>query len=131
MYDAIDASQEATTYQADGTTITLDTSTNTFSATAGSIASGNTGLVNGGQVYTGLAAKEDVSNKVDSTTGLSASSTDTQYPSAKAVYDAIDNATGGNTIPEMPNTCTAAAPCVLTNSTSDGSLVWVPIQQAE
>ena len=34
-----------------------------------------------------ITGKEDVSNKV---TTLSSSSTDTQYPSAKAVYDAID-----------------------------------------
>ena len=74
---------------------------------------------------------EVTSNKVDSTTGLSSSSTDTQYPSAKAVYDAIGNATGGNTIPEMPNGCDATHPCVLTNDTTDGHLVWVPIQQAE
>jgi hypothetical protein len=35
---------------------------------------------------------EDTSNKV---TSISASSTDTQYPSAKCVYDAIQNAGGG------------------------------------
>ena len=33
-----------------------------------------------------ISGKEDTSNKV---TSISASSTDTQYPSAKAVYDAI------------------------------------------
>lgn len=51
----VDAQISATTYDADGTTITLDPSTNTFSATAGSVASGNTGLINGGQVYSALA----------------------------------------------------------------------------
>ena len=35
-----------------------------------------------------LANKEDKSNKV---TSLSASSTDTQYPSAKCVYDIVGN----------------------------------------
>lgn len=40
-----------------------------------------------------LAAKEDKANKVSS---LSASSTDTQYPSAKAVYDAIFGAMNAN-----------------------------------
>lgn len=61
--------------------------------------------------------------------------TDTGLTTGAAVYDfvteKIGDATGGNTIPEMPNTCSKDAPCVLTNSTSDGSLVWVPIQQAE
>ena len=42
-------------------------------------------------ISTNLPAKEDVSNK---TTDISSSSTDTQYPSAKAVYTAI-NAGGG------------------------------------
>ena len=35
--------------------------------------------------------KEDVDNKV---TSLSSSSTDTEYPSAKCVYDYIDNLIG-------------------------------------
>ena len=35
-----------------------------------------------------IAGKEDASNKV---TSLSASSTDTQYPSAKCVYDIVGN----------------------------------------
>ena len=38
-----------------------------------------------------ITGKEDKSNKV---TSLSSSSTDTQYPSAKAVYDAINNDNG-------------------------------------
>lgn len=41
-----------------------------------------------------LSSKEDVANKV---TSLSASSTDTQYPSAKCVYDALQNA--GSSLP--------------------------------
>lgn len=45
-----------------------------------------------------LSSKEDKTNK---TTSLSSSSTDTQYPSAKAVYDAItevESSSGGNYI---------------------------------
>ena len=61
----------------------------------------------------------------------SVTSSGTSVPTTAAVYNAIQNATNGNVIPAMPNTCTAAAPCVLTNSTVDGSLTWVPIQQAE
>ena len=125
VYDAIAASEDATTYNADGTTITLDTTTNTFSATAGSIASGNTGLVNGGQVYTALGDKEDVSNKV---TSMDSQSTDAQYPSAKAVYDAIDAATGGNVIPEQDSSiCTAQHPCALVNVA--GALHWYTMAQ--
>lgn len=45
------------------------------------------GVMSGG-VYDALEAKEDVANKV---TELDASSTDDQYPSAKAVYDALED----------------------------------------
>lgn len=38
-----------------------------------------------------ISGKENSSNKV---TSISGSSTDTQYPSAKCVYDAINNAIG-------------------------------------
>lgn len=48
--------------------------------------------------------KEDKSNKV---TSLSSSSTDTEYPSAKAVYDALQNAGGGGE--SVVNVTTAAA----------------------
>lgn len=41
-----------------------------------------------GGVYDALEAKEDVANKV---TELDATSTDDQYPSAKAVYDALED----------------------------------------
>ena len=44
--------------------------------------------VQSGGVYDALEAKEDVANKV---TELDASSTDDQYPSAKAVYDALED----------------------------------------
>lgn len=37
-------------------------------------------------IYTALEGKEDVTNKV---TSISSSSTDTQYPSAKCVYDIV------------------------------------------
>ncbi len=90
---AITASEQATTYRGDTTTITLDTTTNTFSATAGSIASGNTGLVNGGQVYTALADKEDVSNKTQ-TVAATGSTSDDKYPSETAVRAAITAAAG-------------------------------------
>lgn len=48
----------------------------------------NTSLVGTGNisVVTDVSGKEDASNKVTSSTGISSSSTDTQYPSAKAVY---------------------------------------------
>ena len=46
----------------------------------------STNAVTSGGVYTALGLKEDVSNKV---TSLSSNSTDTQYPSAKCVYDLI------------------------------------------
>lgn len=49
-------------------------------------------LNNGTSVETGLANKEDTTNKV---TSLSSSSTDTEYPSAKAVFDALGSAGGG------------------------------------
>lgn len=45
------------------------------------------GVMSGG-VYDALEAKEDVANKV---TEIDASSTDDQYPSAKAVYDALED----------------------------------------
>jgi len=63
-----------------------------------SLPNGISGIPNGWQTYTEeeykevrhyeLATKEDITNKVVS---LSASSTDTQYPSAKAVYSNINN----------------------------------------
>lgn len=40
---------------------------------------------------TGNINLEETTNKIVSSTGISSSSTDTQYPSAKATYDAIDN----------------------------------------
>lgn len=43
-------------------------------------------LVKSGGVYSALSGKEATSNKV---TSLSSQSTDTQYPSAKCVYDLI------------------------------------------
>ena len=58
-------------------------------------ASGSTNPVTSGGVYTALSAKEASSNKV---TSLSAASTDTQYPSAKAVYDLFNSITDGNEV---------------------------------
>ena len=48
--------------------------------------SGSDNLVTSGGVHTALSSKEDTSNKV---TSLSSASTDTQYPSAKCVYDLV------------------------------------------
>ncbi len=47
--------------------------------------------ITSGGVYSALLNKENTSNKV---TAISSSSTDTQYPSAKCVYNAIQNAGG-------------------------------------
>lgn len=52
----------------------------------GSVISPVNGVVDLGNVVTDVSSKEDASNKV---TSLSSSSTDTQYPSAKAVYDLV------------------------------------------
>ena len=52
----------------------------------------STNPVKSGGVFTALSNKEDTSNK---TTTLSSSSTNTQYPSAKAVFDAISAISGG------------------------------------
>lgn len=48
-----------------------------------------------------------------------------------AVYDYVQSQTNGNVIPSMPDTCSATAPCVLTNDITTGALTWVPIQQVE
>lgn len=123
VYNAIHASEDATTYHADGTTITLDTDSNTFSATAGAIASDNTGLVNGGQVYTGLAAKVDIAQGASS-----ANKTLVTDASGNVTVSAIETAV----IPAIdPLVCNATHPCVLTNDTTDGHLVWVPIAQPQ
>ena len=50
--------------------------------------SGSDNPVTSGGVYTALAAKQD---KSDLVTTLSSASTDSQYPSAKCVYDIIGN----------------------------------------
>lgn len=49
---------------------------------------GSSNAVASGGVFTALEAKEDVANKV---TALDAASTDDQYPSAKCVYDALED----------------------------------------
>lgn len=46
------------------------------------------GVANLGTVITDVSGKENASNKV---TSLSSSSTDTQYPSAKCVYNMVGN----------------------------------------
>ena len=59
---------------------------------------GTSGVVDLGTVITShqdISGKENSSNKV---TSLSSSSTDTQYPSAKCVYDALQNAGSSITI---------------------------------
>ena len=56
---------------------------------------------------------------------------ETALVTGDAVYDYVQGITHGNVIPTMPDSCSSTAPCVLTNDTSTGALVWVPIQQAE
>jgi len=56
--------------------------------TTSSVTSGSSDLLTSGGAYSALSEKEDTSNKV---TSISSSSTDTQYPSAKAVYTQIGN----------------------------------------
>ena len=145
VYDAIQTSQTATTYTAGtnvqindneisatdttytaGSNITIDANNNNaIAATTGAISNGATTLVTGGTVYTALADKEDASNKV---TSMNAQSTDTQYPSAKAVYDAIQNSTGGLTIPaQSTSVCTAQHPCALVDVA--GALHWYTMAQ--
>ena len=58
----------------------------TIPSTTTSVTSGSSAALTSGGAYTALSAKENTSNKV---TSISASSTDTQYPSAKAVYTQI------------------------------------------
>ena len=70
-------------------------------------ASGSGNAITSGAVYTALSGKEDVSNKV---TTISGSSTDTQYPSAKCIYDnfgdyiATDNVYNVTIIGALANT---------------------------
>lgn len=54
-------------------------------------------------VQTAISSKESTSNKV---TTLSASSTDTQYPSAKAVYDSLQDIDGATVNVETPEEVT-------------------------
>lgn len=68
-------------YLADGSTLELNTSTHTFSIKDGGVGSN--------QIASSVKNSWEVnSNKV---TSLSSSSTDTEYPSAKCVYDAINS----------------------------------------
>ena len=60
----------------------------TIPTTTSSVTSGSSAALTSGGAYTALSEKEDTSNKV---TSISSSSTDTQYPSAKAVYTQIGN----------------------------------------
>lgn len=60
----------------------------TIPTTTSSVISGSSAALTSGGAYTALSGKEDTSNKV---TSISSSSTDTQYPSAKAVYTQIGN----------------------------------------
>lgn len=60
---------------------------------------------------------------------IDSNSTSTQYPSAAAVYDAIQDSTGGLTIPaQNANVCTAQHPCALVNEA--GTLHWYTMAQA-
>ena len=103
-----------------GAALTVDQDKNVNVTVAPGTANG-TIAVNGTDVA--VTNAEVTTNKVNSTTGLSASSTDTQYPSAKTVYDAIQNATGGATIPAQDSSvCTATTPCALVDEA--GNLNW-------
>lgn len=74
-----------------------------------------------------LSDKEDVNNKV---TSISSSSTDTQYPSAKAVYDALASSGGSGKITwtaTLNTTWTgASAPYTKTVSLTDMLSTYVP-----
>lgn len=65
--------------------------------------SGDTQYKINNDINSTFAEKEDTSNK---TTILSASSTDTQYPSAKCVYDSINTATNGVRVDVVDNLTT-------------------------
>lgn len=71
-----------------------------------------------------LAAKEDLSNKV---TSIGSSSDNDQYPSAKAVYDAIQAGSGGSVdkmtlaVPPFTGTCSTAAGTAAKTVTVDSS----------
>ena len=56
---------------------------------------GSAKAVTSGGIYNALLTKEAASNK---STSLSASSTDAQYPSAKAVWDLFNSITDGNSV---------------------------------
>lgn len=64
-----------------------------------------------------ISEKEDTSNKV---TSLSSASTDTQYPSAKAVYDAIQNSSSEWRL-IASNTMTSTATSVSITSDNDSN----------
>lgn len=69
-----------------GTANTLFVEGGGIIAASGNILNNENRLVTGGKVYTVLLDYQTLANLV---TSLSASSTDTQYPSAKCVYDAL------------------------------------------
>ena len=74
------------TNASNGINLSNDDGTLDVTVTPGSIANGDTGLVTGDAVFDALALKEDLSNKVNV---VNSNSTDIQYPTAKAVYNAI------------------------------------------
>lgn len=69
-----------------GTNNTLTVEGGGIIASSGNILNNESRLVTGGKVYTVLLDYQTLANLV---TALSSSSTDTQYPSAKCVYDAL------------------------------------------
>ncbi len=98
--------------QVNGTDLTPDSS-NKVNVTIAQGSADGTIAVNGADVSVKNA--EVTTNKV---TSMSGSSTDTQYPSAKAVYDAIQTATGGLTIPgKNASVCNDTTPCALVAET--------------
>ena len=62
-----------------------------YDTTNGGTSSSSNKLITSNAVFNGLSGKESTSNKV---TSISSSSTDTQYPSAKAVKTYVDNIIG-------------------------------------
>lgn len=87
--DAKTASPKAVKTFVEGKGYTTNTGTIT-GITMNGASKGTSGVVNLGTVLTShqdISGKENTSNKV---TSISSSSTDTQYPSAKAVYDKIN-----------------------------------------
>ena len=73
------------------------------------------GIIDLGTVVTDVSGKENSSNK---TTSLSSSSTDTQYPSAKAVYNMVNGYATATTIASIPITSPVVKATISTSGLS-------------